>query len=43
MAKGTIASPNTAAAAAAANNGDKKVTFKNYAPFTDCIRETYNT
>ena len=40
LAKGTIAAPNTAAAV---NNGDKKVTFRNYAPFTDCIREINNT
>ena len=32
-----IAVPNTAAADANANNTNKKVIFKNCAPFTDCI------
>ena len=36
LAQETIAVPNTAAAV---NNGAKKVTFRNYAPFTDCIRK----
>ena len=26
-----------------ANNTDKKVIFKNYAPFTDCISKINNT
>ena len=39
--KSTITIRNTAAAAAApVNNTNKKVTFKNYAPFTNCISET---
>ena len=37
--KGNISVNNTAAdAAAAANNTNKKVIFKNCAPFTNCIR-----
>ena len=28
---------------AAENNDKKKLTFKNYASFTNCIRETSNT
>ena len=32
-----------AAAGAAANNTNEKVTFKNCAPFSDCIIETNNT
>ena len=43
LVKGTITVPNTAAAAAAVNNGDKKVIFKNCAHFTDCISEIINT
>ena len=31
------------AAGAAANNTNKKVIFKNCAPFTNCISEIYNT
>ena len=38
--KGTIAVNNTAAAA---NNTNKKVIFKNFAPFTICISEVNNT
>ena len=41
--KGTITVPNTAAAGAAVNNTNKKVIFKNCAPFTDCITEKNNT
>ena len=37
--KGIIAIPITAAT----NNCDKNVTFKNYAPFTNCISEINNT
>ena len=40
LAKGTIAVPNTAAAAAAVN---KKVILKNHAPFTNCITEINDT
>ena len=35
--------PNTEAAGMAVNNTDKKVTFKNCAPFTDCMTEINNT
>ena len=41
--KGTITVNNTAAADAAANNTNKKVIFKNCAPFTNCISEINNT
>ena len=37
--KGTITTPNTAATGAAANNANKKVIFKNCAPFTNCINK----
>ena len=37
LAKGIITVANTAAAGAVANNADKKVIFKNCAPFTSCI------
>ena len=43
LVKGTITVNNTAAAGAAANNTNKKVTFKNCAPFTNCISEINNT
>ena len=41
--KGTISVNNTAAAGAAVNNTNKKVIFKNCAPFTNCISEINNT
>ena len=41
LVKGTISVNNTAAAASA-NNTDKKVIFKNCAPFTICISEINN-
>ena len=41
--KGTITVNNTTAADADANNTNKKVTFKNCAPFTNCISEITNT
>ena len=41
--KGTISVNNTAAAGAAVNNINKKVIFKNCAPFTNCISEINNT
>ena len=41
--KGTISVNNTAAAGAAGNNTNKKVIFKNCAPFTNCISEINNT
>ena len=43
LVKGTISANNTAAAGAAVNNDDKKVIFKNCAPFTNCISEINNT
>ena len=43
LVKGTISVTNTAAADAAANNINKKVIFKNCAPFTNCISEINNT
>ena len=41
--KGTISVDNAAAAGAAVNNTNKKVIFKNCAPFTNCISEINNT
>ena len=41
--KGTIIVNNTAAQGAAVNNTNKKVIFKNCAPFTNCISEINNT
>ena len=43
LVKGTIIVNNTAAAGAAANNINRKVIFKNCAPFTNCISEVNNT
>ena len=43
LVKGTISINNTAAAGADANNTNKKVIFKNCAPFTNCIIEINNT
>ena len=43
LVKGTITVPNTADAGAAVNNTNKKVIFKNFAPFTDSITEIGNT
>ena len=43
LVKGTITVNNTAAANANANNTNKKVVFKNSAPFTNCIIEINNT
>ena len=43
LAKGTISVNNTAAQGAASNNTNKKVIFKNYAPFTNFISEINNT
>ena len=42
LVKGTITVPNTTGAVAAVNNTNKKVTFKNCAPFTICITEINN-
>ena len=41
--KGNITVNNTAGAGAAANNTNKKVIFKNCAPFTNCISKINNT
>ena len=41
--KGTITVNDTAAEGAAAANNNKKVIFKNCAPFTKCISEVNNT
>ena len=43
LVKGNISVNNTAAEGAAANNAAKKVTFKNCAPFTNCISKINNT
>ena len=43
LAKGNITVNNTAAAGASANNTNKKVIFKNCAPFTNCISKINNT
>ena len=43
LVKGTINVNNTAAQGAAANNTNKKVIFKNCAPFTNCISEINKT
>ena len=42
LVKGTITVNNTAAADADKNNTNKKVIFKNCAPFTNCISEINN-
>ena len=39
LVKGTITVNNTAAASADVNNANKKVIFKNCAPFINCISE----
>ena len=43
LVKGNITVNNTAVTAAAANNTNKKVIFKNWAPFTNCISKINNT
>ena len=43
LVKGNISVNNTAADGAAANNTNKKLIFKNCAPFTDCISKINNT
>ena len=43
LVKGNITVNNTAAAGTAANNTNKKVIFKNCAPFTKCISKINNT
>ena len=42
LVKGNITVNNTAGAGAAANNTNKKVIFKNCAPFTNCISKINN-
>ena len=42
LVKGNITVNNTAAAGADANNNNKKVIFKNCAPFTNCISKINN-
>ena len=42
LVKGTITVPNIAAADVDASNANKKVIFKNFAPFTNCISEIKN-
>ena len=43
LVKGTIAINNSAGAGSAANDTNKKVTFKNCPPFTNCISKINNT
>ena len=43
LVKGNISVNNTVADGAAANNTNKKVIFKNCAPFTNCISKINNT
>ena len=43
LVQGNISVNNTAAADADANNTNKKVIFKNCAPFTNCISKINNT
>ena len=43
LVKGNITVNNTATAGAAANNTNKKLIFKNCAPFTNCISKINNT
>ena len=43
LVKGIITVPNTAAAGASVKTTNKKVIFKNCAPFTGCITEINNT
>ena len=42
LVKGNMSVNNTAAEGAAVNNTNKKVIFKNCAPFTNCISKTNN-
>ena len=43
LVKVTISVPNTAAQGEAVNNTNKKVIFKNFAPFTICITKANKT
>ena len=40
LVKGTLIVENTAVTPASSNNGNAKVIFKTYAPFTSCISGT---
>ena len=42
LVKGNISANNTAAAGADANNANKKVIFKNCAPFNNCLSKISN-
>ena len=41
--KGTITIPDTSAQGATPNNGNKKLIFKSFAPFINCVRQINNT
>ena len=43
LVSGTISLQNTAAQGADVNSNNKKVVFKNFAPFTDCMNKINNT
>ena len=43
LVKGNVSVNNTPAASADVNNANKKVIFKNFAPFTNCISRINNT
>ena len=43
LVKGTITVANTAAQGEAANNANRKIIFKSYAPFANCINRINNT
>ena len=43
LVRGNISVNNTAAAQVAPNNRNKKIIFKNCAPFTNCISKINNT
>ena len=43
LVKGNVSVNNTASTSADANNTNKKVIFKNWPPFTNCISEINNT
>ena len=43
LVKGNISVNNTAGAGAAANSTNKKIIFKNFVPFTNCISKINNT
>ena len=43
LVKGTVTEGDTSAIGAAAKNRDKKIIFKNYAPFINSVSNTNNT